>query len=64
MVFHMIFQNAYLFNVKMILEWSMKFVPMLTTELLRLSQDMRENKHLIEQSWSILCLPKGCTNKA
>ena len=41
---------AYLFNVKMIPEWSVQFVPMMTSQTLRLNQDMRENKHLIEQS--------------
>ena len=42
--------NAYLFNVEMIPEWSVQFVPMLMSGMLRLNMDIRENKHLIEQS--------------
>ena len=40
--------DAYLFNIEMILEWSVQIVPMLTSGILRLNLDMRENKHLIE----------------
>ena len=42
--------DAYLFNVEMIPEWSVQFAPMLMSGTLRLNLDMRENKHLIEQS--------------
>ena len=34
----------------MIPEWSIQFAPMLMSGMLRLNLDMRENKHLIEQS--------------
>ena len=33
----------------MIPEWSVQLAPMLTLETLRFNQDMRENKHMIEQ---------------
>ena len=42
--------DAYLFNIKMILEWSVQIVAMLRSGTLRLNLDMRENKNLIEQS--------------
>ena len=50
--------DAYLFNVEMIHEWSVRFAPMLTSRTLRLNLDMRENKHLIEQSCEYFMLAR------